>query len=624
MPEIGKSSSGSRRSTCRTSSGHGNRAGITFRLSGMSLSGQYQLQAEGIAAAEFVAGTDSIPHQSGQGGRPYRQHHASGDPGQLAAGANRAYTVMKFLTGMGSPAGQVSEDRIVYESFGNISPCPGRTTPPSAETNRQVDITLPNQRKGTELISAIRSRKIRGHRCSPEHPRQGGAHGAQTQEEDPPAAASGCALSDMMSLLLCFFVLLFSISSMQQEKFVQTMGSIQARWDVSRPVHGFLYPGFVEQSQRAEPVQRDKTIEEQGGHRRTGPLRLVADQDNQESPRGGDKEGIRFILAGRISSTRAWLYHARRQAAFEHHGRGFSTISPSAGSGDGPATTRPCLAIPPSRTRGVWRRRAPLSHELPERPGGASRRPGAGQFEFMSCGDRPLSQCSTEHRALNRRVKSTSYKGVPKPSGSLAGESQDRAGRKDFVPLNNGIQQRVRRRIPVIRPMPVYSPARRYNAGILFPQRVLLTSILETNLAVIRQTHPVGRIIQETSLEEYAAEVTGPKRAPTLASSPGEARCCCSAYDPLREAQRWAEASSSNAANVLVLGAGLEGTSIDPAENPPDEDSFLIVISPIRACCAWPYPSSIGRACSNGLEPNFWWRSHRITTSLPVAGGRAA
>ncbi len=36
-----------------------------------------------------------------------------------------------------------------------------------------------------------------------------------------------CTFSDMMSLLLCFFVLLFSLSTLDLVKFSQAIGSIQ-------------------------------------------------------------------------------------------------------------------------------------------------------------------------------------------------------------------------------------------------------------------------------------------------------------------------------------------------------------------------------------------------------------
>ncbi len=113
---------------------------------------------------------------------------------------------------------------------------------------------------------------------------------------------------------------------------------------------------------------------------------------------------------------------------------------------------------------------------------------------------------------------------------------------------------------------------------------MLLTSILETNLAVIRQTHPeLARIIQETSLEGYAAEVTRARSgAPTLSVLPpglDTPVLLHSAYDPLREAQRWAESIVlERPANVLVLGAGLGYHLLTLLKTHRTKIRFLIVI----------------------------------------------
>ena len=49
------------------------------------------------------------------------------------------------------------------------------------------------------------------------------------REEEPKAGAPEwmCTFSDMMSLLLCFFILLFALSSIEEMKFQQTIGFIQ-------------------------------------------------------------------------------------------------------------------------------------------------------------------------------------------------------------------------------------------------------------------------------------------------------------------------------------------------------------------------------------------------------------
>ncbi|MGC9328817.1 MAG: flagellar motor protein MotB, partial [Candidatus Hinthialibacter sp.] len=49
------------------------------------------------------------------------------------------------------------------------------------------------------------------------------------KEEKPSGAPEWlCTFSDMMSLLLCFFVLLFSMSSIDKKKMIQAVGSVRA------------------------------------------------------------------------------------------------------------------------------------------------------------------------------------------------------------------------------------------------------------------------------------------------------------------------------------------------------------------------------------------------------------
>lgn len=55
------------------------------------------------------------------------------------------------------------------------------------------------------------------------------------RKEDPPAAGSPAwmaTFSDLMNLLLCFFVLLFSMSSTNEEKFQEIMASIQSSFSI--------------------------------------------------------------------------------------------------------------------------------------------------------------------------------------------------------------------------------------------------------------------------------------------------------------------------------------------------------------------------------------------------------
>ncbi|HOJ59266.1 MAG TPA: flagellar motor protein MotB [bacterium] len=126
----------------------GTEQGITFRLSGDVLfeRGESALQAEGIAALEFVADElIQFPSNPVKIDGHTDNTNLSGDPRvNWRLGADRAYTVMKFLTEMGSPAGQVQEERVSYESFGEHMPLPGadNNTAIGRKQNRRVEITL--------------------------------------------------------------------------------------------------------------------------------------------------------------------------------------------------------------------------------------------------------------------------------------------------------------------------------------------------------------------------------------------------------------------------------------------------------------------------------------------------
>jgi len=272
------------------------------------------------------------------------------------------------------------------------------------------------------------------------------------KEEDPPAGAPEwmCTFSDMMSLLLCFFVLLFSISSMQQEKFVQTMGSIQGA--LGR-IPGLFTVSYIRASsnnpQRAEPVQRDKTIERaKEAIVEQARSRLVADQDSQEVRVEGIKEGIRFILAGRI------LFYPGMALLTPEGKRHLNTMA-------GILNDFPHLRVRVtghdddaplpgnSPFQDSWRLAQARAFETMNYLSGQVEPPAGrvreDRFSFMSCGDnRPrFPNDSDEHRALNRRVEIDLLQGGRSETfqGSLAGDGDPKIApdEKDFVPLNNGI-----------------------------------------------------------------------------------------------------------------------------------------------------------------------------------------
>jgi len=126
----------------------GTEQGITFRLSGDLTfeKGSSELTAAGILALLFIteelnqfsknpvkiAGhTDATPHR--------------GDPNRnWTLAADRAYSVLEYITKIGAPSGCVAQDRCSYESFGPYVPLPdvNPNTAIGMALNRRVEITL--------------------------------------------------------------------------------------------------------------------------------------------------------------------------------------------------------------------------------------------------------------------------------------------------------------------------------------------------------------------------------------------------------------------------------------------------------------------------------------------------
>ncbi len=108
--------------------------------------------------------------------------------------------------------------------------------------------------------------------------------------------------ADMMSLLLCFFVLLFSLSTIEKVKFIQAVGSIQGALGRIPNLFNTSYRKPLSiQPQQVEPVQRNKTIERaKEAIAKKARSKLVTDEASREVIVEGVEEGIRFSLAGRI------------------------------------------------------------------------------------------------------------------------------------------------------------------------------------------------------------------------------------------------------------------------------------------------------------------------------------
>lgn len=111
-----------------------------------------------------------------------------------------------------------------------------------------------------------------------------------------------CTFSDMMSLLLCFFVLLFALSTIEKVKFQQAINSIQgALGKIPSMFNTAWIKPITINPQRVEPVQRTKTIQRaKEAIAKKARSRLVADEASKEIIIEGVEEGIRFSIAGRL------------------------------------------------------------------------------------------------------------------------------------------------------------------------------------------------------------------------------------------------------------------------------------------------------------------------------------
>jgi len=111
-----------------------------------------------------------------------------------------------------------------------------------------------------------------------------------------------CTFSDMMSLLLCFFVLLFAMSTIEKVKFEQMINSIKGALGTIPEIYNtsWVEPVSV-QPQKVEPVQRNRTLQRaKEAIVEKARSRLVSDEESKEIVIEGVKEGIRFTLTGRV------------------------------------------------------------------------------------------------------------------------------------------------------------------------------------------------------------------------------------------------------------------------------------------------------------------------------------
>lgn len=108
--------------------------------------------------------------------------------------------------------------------------------------------------------------------------------------------------SDLMSLLLTFFVLLFSLSTIEEVKFVQAMSSIQgALGRIPTMFNTSFVPPTESTPQTVEPVQRQKDLERaKEAIAEKMRSKLVSQEPSRDVVVEGVKEGIRITLVGRL------------------------------------------------------------------------------------------------------------------------------------------------------------------------------------------------------------------------------------------------------------------------------------------------------------------------------------
>lgn len=124
------------------------------------------------------------------------------------------------------------------------------------------------------------------------------------REEEPKAGAPEwmCTFSDMMSLLLCFFILLFALASVEEMKFSQNMAFIQGSFG--------RIPGLSTMSHvppiNITPTNAQPTMDKRVAERALEAIskdakeKLVSDEKTRQVQIRGVEEGVRFDIQGEI------------------------------------------------------------------------------------------------------------------------------------------------------------------------------------------------------------------------------------------------------------------------------------------------------------------------------------
>lgn len=124
----------------------GTEQGITFRLSGDAFFevGQYNLTADALrrlqGIAEALINFPSNPIRIA--GHTDSSRRADNPETNWMLASRRAFAVLEYFRDYGSAMGQISPDRMSYESFGEFNPIADNEKPIGRAMNRRIDVTL--------------------------------------------------------------------------------------------------------------------------------------------------------------------------------------------------------------------------------------------------------------------------------------------------------------------------------------------------------------------------------------------------------------------------------------------------------------------------------------------------
>lgn len=214
-----------------------------------------------------------------------------------------------------------------------------------------------------------------------------------------------CTFSDMMSLLLCFFILLYAMSSMETSKFNTAIGSIQG--SLGRIPHLFnlsYIPPITDRPQTVRPLQSVKVLERaKETIAKQARVKLVSEENSKEINVEGVKVGIRFSLTGRILfEAESAVLQREAESILIRVAEILNDFPDLRVRIEGHTDTTPPQSPYPNNWR-LAQARAFTVLQFLRNSGNVSE----NRMSFMSCGEeRPRYPNDTEeHRALNRRVE---------------------------------------------------------------------------------------------------------------------------------------------------------------------------------------------------------------------------